>query len=98
MIRFVMAICHDPHQELPFVFVDLFVFLFLKISERSSFFPPSGFCLLFCTFASFSMTFANWHVCVTHAETRRRCERSPVAVLPEGLSFIQLRKSHWTRA
>lgn len=24
--------------------------------------------------------------------------RSPVEVLPEGLSFIQLRKSHWTRA
>lgn len=48
----------------------------------------------------FSMMFTNWHVYVSHCTNSHRHGdvRSPVEVLPEGLSFILLRKSHWTRA
>lgn len=50
MIRFVIAICHDPREELLF-------FLYSNISECSSFFQliltPEKLCLLFYSFASF---------------------------------------------
>lgn len=98
VIRFVIAICHDPPEELPF-----FLF-FSKISKcSSSVFPriltPEKLCLLFYTFPFFYEVCKMACLCDTCRNSHLHGDvRSPVEVLPEGLSFIQLRKSHWTRA
>ncbi len=66
MIRFVIAICPDPREELLF-------FLFSKLSKCSSLSPliptPEKLCLFIPNLPFFSMMFAKQHVYVTHAET-----------------------------
>lgn len=96
VIWFVIAICPDPHEELLFS-------LFQRFPNALLSFLPY---LLLESFAFYYvLSFLFYDVCkrACLCDTWRKSHiysdvRSPVEVLPEGLSFIQLRKSHWTTA
>ena len=64
MIRFVIAIRHDPHEELVLFFQNF-------QNALPSFFPLilKSFAFYALYFHFFFKTFAKWHVDVTHAET-----------------------------
>lgn len=96
VIRFVIAICHDPHEELLFFFFQRFQnallsFLSYWLLKSFAFYYVLSFLFYdVCKRACLCDTWRNSHI---HTDVR-----SPVEVLPEALSFIQLRKSHWTTA
>lgn len=93
VIRFVIAICHDPHEELLFLSVSQNALLsFLSYWLLKSFAFYSLLSLLFYEVCRVAC------LCDTCGSSHLHDVRSPVEVLPEGLSFIQLRKSHWTTA
>lgn len=96
VIRSVIAICHDPRKELLF-------FLFQKCQNALLSLLSYWLLKSFAFYSVFSLLF--YDVCkrACLCDTCRYSHlhgdvRSPVKVLPEGLSFIQLRKSHQTRA